>query len=240
MLTLHETQTALAAAILLGPDHVPASMFLGPAARVLLGIKVHANTISHGRLIALEDSFPRTRTAMGEARFNALSRRFIEGGGGSNAPLAMIGEHFADWLSTGRISTSLVRLAGFEWAWLSAYRAADARVFTLVQLGSLEAQSLLALPVMCHPAARLVLADRHLIRKLGLPRCQWLLITRPDNAVEVTGGGAELATLIEATARPVTISALLGDLQMAHPDANLLSLISRAIAAGALTLVETD
>ncbi len=42
-------------------DHLPDDLFAGPHERVLVGMKVHANTISHARLVALEETFPRTR-----------------------------------------------------------------------------------------------------------------------------------------------------------------------------------
>ena len=238
MRALHEVQAGMAAAIRFGPDRIPAALFAGPAERVLLGFKVHANTISHGRLIALEDSFPLTRTAMGELWFNRLSRRFVEAGFAASASLAMIGAEFADWLAASRVARWRVVLARFEWAWLCAYRAADAQPLRLTDLAGLDEAALLVLPVTRHPAARLVQSHARLPRNLGLPKGGWLLVTRPDAEVRVTGGGAELASLFAETRHPITIAALLDRLHQAHPRAALLAPIILAISAGALVRSE--
>ena len=238
MLALPEVQAAMAAAIRLGPDRIPEALFAGPAERVLLGFKVHANTISHGRLTALEDSFPLTRSAMGQLRFNRMSRRFCEDGTADFASLAMVGTGFPDWLAATRIARWLVRLAQFEWAWLCAYRAADARALNLADLARLDEAVLLDTQVMLHPAARLVPSDPRLSRSLDLPRGDWLLVTRPDAEVLVAGGGAALAALFAAAHRPLPMAALLGQLQQAHPQTALLPLITLAIGAGALVHAE--
>ena len=238
MLALREAQAAMAAAIRLGPDHIPGALFAGSAERVLLGLKVHANTISHSRLIALEDSFPLTRKALGQPRFNRLSRRFVEGGGGASVSLAMIGAQFPDWLAAARIARWLARLAQFEWAWLCAYRAADARALNLADLARLDQAVLLDMQVVLHPAARLVPSEPRLSRGIDLPHGDWLLVTRPDAEVKVAGGGAALAALFAAARRPLTIAALLGQLQQAHPETALLPLITLAIGAGALVHTE--
>ena len=86
-----EAQAAIAATLLRGPDHLPAGLFAGDRAAVLRGLRVHANTISHARLVALEDTFPRTRDYLGEGEFNRLSRAFIDGGGAQGRSLALIG-----------------------------------------------------------------------------------------------------------------------------------------------------
>ncbi len=235
MLALHEAQAAIAAAIRFGPGRIPAALFTGSAERVLLGLKIHANTISHGRLIALEDSFPLTRSAMGHPRFNRLSRRFVEGGGAAAASLAMIGAPFPEWLAAARTARWLVQLAQFEWAWLCAYRAADAPALGLADLARLDETALLALPITLHPAAQLVHSDPRLIRCLGLQHGDWLLVTRPAAEVLLVGGGAELAALFAAVRRPITVGTLLERLQRAHPEAALLALFTLAIGAGALT-----
>src|SRR3546814_20089502 len=78
---LEQGQAAIAATLLHGPGHLPADLFAGSDAAVLRGLRVHANTISHARLVALEETFPRTRDYLGEEEFNRLSRRFVEEGG---------------------------------------------------------------------------------------------------------------------------------------------------------------
>ena len=135
----------------------------------------------------------------------------------------------ADWL---------VRLAQFEWAWLGAYRAADARALNLADLARLDQAVLLDMQVVLHPAARLVPSELRLSRGIDLPHGDWLLVTRPDAEVLVAGGGAALAALFAAAHRPLPMAALLGQLQQAHPQTALLPLITLAIGAGALVHAE--
>ena len=99
---LERAQSAIAATLLQGPAHLPTDLFAGSDAAVLRGLRVHANTISHARLVALEESFPRTRDYLGEEKFNRLSRRFVEEGGAQRRSLNDIGAGFADWLADPR------------------------------------------------------------------------------------------------------------------------------------------
>jgi len=71
-------QSAMMQALDHGPAHLPQGLFTGSPERVLAGMKVHANTISHARLVALEDTFQRTRQFIGHESFNAHSRLFIQ------------------------------------------------------------------------------------------------------------------------------------------------------------------
>ena len=65
MLSLKAAQANFIATINDGPDALDHSLFDGPIDRVMLGLKAHANTISHARLVALEETFPLTRQALG-------------------------------------------------------------------------------------------------------------------------------------------------------------------------------
>lgn len=227
MLPLPELQTAIARALRHGPEAVPWSAFAGAPGRVLLGFKVHANTVSHGRLVALEDSFPRLRMALGEARFNRLSRSFIETGGGKDEPLATIGRDFAGFMAARRVAAALIALARVEWAWLEAWRAADARALGLADLAGLDQAALLALPVRRHPAVRLVAVLARTRILLGLGKTGQVLVTRPDNEVLLTPAGRDLAALFNALEQPVC----LGDL-LTLPLRDPLAALHAALAAG--------
>ena len=110
---LEREQAAIAATLLHGPAHLPPDLFSGNDAAVLRGLRVHANSISHARLVALEETFPRTRAYLGEEEFNRLSRRFVEEGGAQRRSLNDIGAGFADWLAdlTGLDEAGLLGLA---------------------------------------------------------------------------------------------------------------------------------
>ena len=88
---LERQQAAIAATLLRGPAQLPADLFAGGDAAVMRGLRVHANTISHARLVALEETFPRTRDYLGEKEFNRLSRLFVDEGGAENRSLNDIG-----------------------------------------------------------------------------------------------------------------------------------------------------
>lgn len=227
MLPLPELQTAMAMALRHGPEAVPWAAFSGAQERVLLGFKIHANTISHGRLTALEDTFPRLRAALGEARFNCLSRRFVEAEGGKGQPLAALGRDFPEFLAGHRVGAALVALGWVERAWLQAWGAADARALTLTDLAGLDPAALLALPVRRHPAARLIAVLPRTRVLLGLSNTRQVLITRPDGEVLLTPAGRDLAALFAALERPLC----LGDL-LSLPLRDPLAALHAALAAG--------
>jgi hypothetical protein len=98
MLTLEAAQDNLIRTINDGPAVLDPQLFHGPLDRVLLGLKAHANTISHARLVALEESFPLTRQHLGEELFNQLCRSFAETEAAQASDANAIGKFFPDFL----------------------------------------------------------------------------------------------------------------------------------------------
>ena len=179
-----EGQRVIAATLLHGPGHLPAGLFAGDAAAVLRGLRVHANTISHARLVALEDTFPRTREYLGAAEFNCVSRAFIDVGGAQGRSLVQIGAAFPGWLDDP-VAADLARV---EWTWLESYHAADAPALTLADLAGLDEAALLQLVVRCHAAIRVVTLSRPvapLVDPSFARDVRALLITRPDAEVRL-------------------------------------------------------
>lgn len=149
---LADAQTNFIDTINDGPDRLDPTLFAGPPDRVLLGLKAHANTISHARIVALEESFPLTRQHLGDAAFNALVRDFVETDIARASDANRIGLGFPEFLD----DTATIELARIEWAWLESYHAAEAEPFTLADLGGLDEAALLDLPVTPHPSAHIV------------------------------------------------------------------------------------
>lgn len=175
----------MAASLLRGPAYLPSDLFAGSDAAVLRGLRVHANSISHARLIALEDTFPRTRAYLGEGEFNRLSRRFIDEGGAQRRSANDIGAGFEDGLADPRAAD----IARVEWAWLESYHAADACALTLADLHGLDEDELLGLPVRRHPAVRTVTLASDaapLIDPAFAADTLALLVTRPDVEVRLS------------------------------------------------------
>lgn len=152
MSSLAEAQTNFIATINDGPDSLDPSMFAGPRDRILLGLKAHANTISHARIVALEETFPLTREHLGDAAFNALARDFVETDVARASDINRIGLGFPDVLA----DAVTIELAQIELAWLESYNAAESKSLTLADLGGLNEAALLELPVAPHPSARVL------------------------------------------------------------------------------------
>lgn len=231
---MREGQAAIAAALLRGPDDLPARLFASDRAAVLRGLRVHANTISHARLVALEDTFPRTRDHLGAAEFNRVSRTFIDIGGAQGRSLARIGAAFPGWLADP-VAADLARV---EWTWLESYHAADAPALTLADLAGLDEAALLDLVVRCHPAMRVVtlsraiapLIDPRFARDVGA-----LLIVRPDADVRLVAITDADAAALDLAREFAPLGNLIAHLAERHPEGGVA--VAALIAAGAFERV---
>jgi hypothetical protein len=214
MLALDQLQATMMQALDHGPDFLPDDMFAGSRERVLAGMKVHANTISHARLVALEDTFPRTRQWLGHDRFNAHSRLYSEQPGVTALTLARIGAYFPGHLARRGEGGAAVDIARFEWLWLESYHAAEAQWLRLADLAGIEPQVLMGIEVAAHPAASLDRFDPAAGRLIGeevpgVADANGILITRPEAQVLVSPASAAMRALFRACDVPVTIGNLL-------------------------------
>ena len=231
---LERQQAAIAATLLSGPAHLPPDLFAGDDAAVLRGLRVHANTISHARLVALEETFPRTRAYLGEEEFNRLSRRFVEEGGAERRSLNDIGATFAERLADPRAAD----LARVEWAWLESYHAADAPALALADLLGLGETDLLGLPVRWHPAMRVaVLASNAapLVDPAFASDTRVLLVTRPDADVRLFAIEPVAAAALGMAEEIAPVGNLIAHLAEQHPDGG--AAIAALIETGAFERV---
>lgn len=232
---LDRNQAAMAATLLHGPQHLPPGLFAGGEAKVLRGLRVHANTISHARLIALEETFPRLRDHLGAAAFNALSRAFVEAGRAGRSTLADIGAGFADWL-TDPVAAAIARA---EWAWLESYHAADACALRLADVAGCDEAALLAMRVRRHPAARIVSLVAGAARQIDAafaPDTSAILVTRPDADVRLFAAHPADAAVLAAAADPSRLGRLIALLDQQHPGGG--AAIAALIDAGAFERAE--
>lgn len=235
MPALERTQDTMMRAIALGPDHMPEGLFHGMRKKAVRGLSVHANTISHARLIALEETFPRTRRNLGEAAFNRLSRAFCESGHVGALPLARIGCRFPAWLEDAGQPETALSLARFEWAWLECYHACEATAFGLDDLASLGEAGVARLALVHHPASAAITLDAGCCELLaeefgGQFDAAEVLISRPEAEVEVTAISATAARLHATFVKPLSVCTVLAEAAEHDAEAALLALI----AAGAL------
>lgn len=167
-----------------GPDRLSPTLFAGPPARILLGLKAHANTVSYARLLALEETFPLTRQHLGDTTFNVAARQFVETAVARGSDANRIGAGFPSCLS----DPVTFELAQIEWAWLESYHAADAAPLTLADLRGLNEAALLSLPVAPHPSARIVeisLPISAALHELAGAQPAAILCVRPDTDVRL-------------------------------------------------------
>lgn len=167
-----------------GPTRLDPRLFDGPVDRIMLGLKAHANTINHARIVALEDTFPLTRQYIGDEEFNRLARNFAESEIARASDNNHIGLRFPYCLG----DAATIELAQIEWAWLESYNAAEAAALTLSELGGLDHTHLLALPIAPHPSARLVPISSPLVlavENLTDMQPSAILTVRPETEVRL-------------------------------------------------------
>ena len=231
-----DAQTHFARTIALGPAACPDGLFAGDTVRVLRGLKVHANTISHARLVALEDSFPRTRDFIGHEAFNTLSHGFFDAGHGRGQSLDRLGGAFPRWLEDCETAPLAAELAGFEWLWLESYHAGEAAPFTVLQMVEWSEAELGSLRLHAHPAARCARCSAALAEILGLPGDgNRVLLARPEAEVLTYRIGASSAALFAALLSSESLFAALETFRDAQTDREPLAAMEFLLSAGVLT-----
>jgi hypothetical protein len=213
MHSLEAAQANFIATINNGPVVLDPALFDGPIDRVLLGLKAHANTISHARLVALEQTFPLTQEALGGEQFNRLARHYVETPAARACDANVIGQPFPHFLTTSPTDPAIAELANIEWAWLESYHAAEASPLSPADLTELDEASLLALPVALHPSARLLPIAHPLAEPLGELsglRTFAILTLRPEAEVRLVPlDPTQVAILRAAQQKDATLGNLL-------------------------------
>lgn len=239
MLPLEAAQRAMVNTLANGPAHCPADLFAGPPQRVLLGLKAHANTISHARLKALEEVFGLLRSALGAAQFNHACRHYIETPAATAVPLGDIGAGLPPFLRSIGLPQTLIDLANVELAWLASARAADAPALTLADLAGDAPEALLARPVARHPALRLLTlagppAPALLEAAPALAGAGIILFTRPGWPVQLMPADIAMrAALIHLTPSG-SVGRLIAAIAQAAPGSDPVATLVTLVDAGSL------
>jgi Putative DNA-binding domain len=239
MFTLEKAQKHFMRTLNHGPDILPGNLFNGPLDRILLGLKAHANTINHARLVALEESFPLTRTHIGAEAFNALSRHYIDTPCAKASDNNSIGHGFPIFLEHEGVEKAVFDLSLTEWAWLESYHAADAKPLELASISGLSEDALLDFNIIWHPATRMVHVATPLSPQLSyLGNASAILIVRPEEEVRLLaldGATAQIASICEKSTSIGNLLALATEQEgITDPIAPILMLIN----AGALITQE--
>lgn len=234
MSSLAEAQTNFIDTINNGPDRLDPTLFAGPPDRILLGLKAHANTVTHARIVALEETFPLTRRHLGDTAFNAIARDFVEMKTARASNANRIGLGFPDCLS----DPATRELAQIEWAWLESYHAAEATPLALGDLAALDEAALLALAIAPHPSARIVAVSAPIasaLQELAGQQPAAMLSVRPDAEVLLLALDAiQLAVFAASVQKSASLGNLLAAaLEQAGEQAPLEPIL-HLIGAGAL------
>lgn len=245
MQSLEQVQSSMMTVLDHGPAHLPAELFMGSRADWLRGMKIHANTVSHARLVALEETFPKTREALGHAEFNQLSRQYVEHPGVAGFPLDQIGRIFADFLEARQIDEAVADLARIEWAWLESYHAAEAAPLQLADLAGLGEDSILEVGIRLHPSVRTVAftnpPHQSLIAEIpDIADAAGVLIARPYEQVLLSSLSAAQMTAIGHACTPTTICNLFAALGEQEDETRLLPILISLIESGALIKISGD
>ncbi len=245
MQSLEQLQLSIMTVLDHGPTHLPAELFKGSRADCLRGMKVHANTVSHARLVALEETFPKTREWLGHAEFNQLSRQYVEHPGVAGFPLDQIGRIFADFLEARQIDEGMADLARVEWAWLESYHAAEAMPLQLAELAGLGEDSILEVGICLHPSVRTVAfgnpPHQSLIAEIPeIADAAGVLIARPYEQVLLSPLNAAQMTAVGHVRAPTTICNLFAVLVEQEDETKLLPILISLIETGALTRISGE
>jgi hypothetical protein len=241
MPSLADSQSRFIACLQKGPAHFPEDLFSEGADRALLGLKAHANTVSHARLVALENAYPKLHDHMGHEPFHAISRDYIDQEAILTCDMNNIAADFANFLANRGFSASEVDLARIEWAWINSYHAAEAEPLALNDIAALDEQGLLGLDIGSHPAMRLINLTGALspqLAELGDETPDALMVARPQAEVlfhPLTGLEHDIA---EKIANIATMGNLLASaIELGGEDAAMQRII-KLIQAGVITKTE--
>lgn len=226
-----------------GPGHFPAELFSESDDRALLGLKAHANTVSHARLVALENAFPKLHAHIGHEPFHAISRDYIDQDHILTCDMNSIAGDFPDFLALNGHGASETDLARIEWSWIESYNSAEAQPLVLEDIAALAEEQLLAFPVSAHPAVRLVRLSGPLspeLSELGDETPSALIIARPEAEVLFHPVDATSADIAEKIANISTMGNLLSLAIELGDETSAMDRIVHLIRAGTMTKRKQD
>lgn len=241
MPSLAEGQSRFIACLQKGPAHFPDDLFAESRERALLGLKAHANTISHGRLVALEQAYPKLHKHMGHEVFHALSRDYVEQDHILVCNMNGIGAGFAAFLTDRGCDASTVDCARIEWAWLESYHSAEAPPAALDDIAALAEAELLAFPLAIHPSIRLIPLSGPLspqLTELADTNPCALMIARPQERVLFHPLTAVEHAIAEKIAESASMGNLLEHALELSDEATAMQHLVMLVQAGALTRIQ--
>lgn len=230
---------------IIGPDGKPAPK----------RFNVYRNNVIVSLTEALSHTYPAIERLLGEDYFKALARAFVQEHPPRSPVLMWYGDAFVDFIEAFPPLADFPYLgdvARLEWAWLTAYHAADAEPLDPAVLGTLPAERVGDARFVRHPATQFVRskwpvfslaqANRFAVDAppdIDLGVSQSVLITRPDLDVQIQvmrpGGDVFFEALGAGTLQEAAEAASVADAAF-----QLSECLSDVLTAGAFSDLELD
>jgi hypothetical protein len=215
------------------------------------GLKVYRNTIAKGRADVLAAAFPTVARLTGEAWFRAAALEFAAAHPPSEPAMDRYGEAFPDWLAAfppARELAYLAPVARLDRAFSEAHAAPDAPVLDAARVAALDPSALFAARAELHPSARIFWFDWTVasiwLSERGIEPAEsltWeaspegLLVVRPRMAVEAARLDAGAYAFAKACRAGKTLGQAATAALAADPAADLRTLFSGLVSAGAFS-----
>ncbi|MGA9539932.1 MAG: DNA-binding domain-containing protein [Methyloceanibacter sp.] len=139
-----QREATFARAVLDAAAGVPAVLMGRNDASANRRFAVYRNNVYAGLINALAGRFPATAKLVGEEFFRAMAREYVEKSPPSSAVLLLYGADFSDFMGAFPPAFPvpyLADVARLEWAWHTAYHAADAEPLSQDALAALVARA---------------------------------------------------------------------------------------------------
>lgn len=213
-------------------------------------IEIHRTTIEAGLAQTLANVFPTARRIVGAPTFAALAATYIAAAPPRHPVLSNYGREFPPFISTHPVGISLPYLqdiASLEWWRHEAYLAADAAALDAGCLDTADPESVSALQLRLHPAARVISSPYpiHTIWKLNQPdvddddipavdmnQAEHVVVTRPGNEVLTRAIGVADATFVRAVAGGASLESAVEAALAVSPAFNVTQVLAGHFAGG--------
>ena len=211
---------------------------------------VYRNTVMSGCVDALQANFPSVARLVGIDWFRAAATTYVRAQPPRDGRMLMYGETFPDFLAEFEPARDLRYLAGvaqLDRLWIEAHTAEDATAVDAEWLASLSPEDLGALRLRPHPAARWRVFDDLPIYSIWAPnrlgiettgeivwQGEGALLTRPVDVVGWQPLDIAGCAFLGACAKGRLLAEAAGEALNVGPGADIASLLSRLLSAGAL------
>ena len=158
MRSLRAFQLAFGGAVLSHGDRVPRAIAAPPSGDRRTRFAIYREGYRLRLIESLATDYPATRAVLGEDRFDALARAFVEAHPSPYSNLRWYGAELAEFMRArcDLDDTPSASLAAFEWAIAGAFDAADAHAVTAEDMACMPPASWPRLVFALHPSVRRV------------------------------------------------------------------------------------